>query len=653
MNIMEWMRNNRMSRRERIQLKAWVCMLGIVLLVFLFLGRLFVLHKDGEEREEPKPHEPVVEKLSNVWLMDIGENSLRIYRDGVEESYIFSDGSVLPDRNDREQIADVILTDGFVTDVLVRREKIHGVILGADENSVEVEGYGELFLASDYKGYRIYNTLSMCSYEDLAFGYDFADLVMEDGEICGILMVREETMDSIRVLVKTSDFGNGLHEEVRLTSDTDFVVQYGAYGGELEEQYGAGDEIVITEDSDYFVSDRIIVRPLVLSGKIILKSISRSQGTPGYRGHMELVKDKNGIALINEVSLEEYLYSVVPSEMPASYSEEALKAQAICARTYAYGHMLHAAYPAYGAHVDDSTSYQVYNNILEQESTTKAVKETHGQLLCTSDKRPAETYYYSTSCGVGSDANVWKTEAAKDITYLKSETINETTMQEKLMLWEQVYAGGEMMSASTQTTPGENLREEEAFADFITAVNSDDFEVGEGWYRWNYHVKQLSSEHICEVLKKRYQANQNLVLTLEKGEYVSAEPGNFTKIKEMYIAARGNGGVADELILETDGGTYKVISEHNIRYVLCDGETKVKRQNGDETAMPSLLPSGFFIIETSKKNGNVVGYTLTGGGFGHGVGMSQNGAKAMALKGYSCEEILLFFYENCRLENIY
>lgn len=303
--------------------------------------------------------------------------------------------------------------------------------------------------------------------------------------------------------------------------------------------------------------------------------------------------------------------------------------------------------------MDDSTSYQVYNNILEQESTTRAVKETHGQLLKTAEGQLAETYYYSTSCGVGSDANVWKTEAAKEITYLRAETINETTMQEKLMLREQADANGEPLSASTQADFGENLREEETFADFISRVNADDFEAQEGWYRWSYQVEQLSAEHISEVLKKRYKANPKLVLTLKKGEYVSEEPGDFTKIKELYIEARGSGGVAEELILETDGGTYKVISEHNIRYVLCDGETKVKRQNGDEAEMPNLLPSGFFVIEAGKKNGNVVGYTLTGGGFGHGVGMSQNGAKTMAQRGYSCEEILLFFYENCRLEAIY
>lgn len=668
MNIGDWKRNgrqkNQMSRRERIQLKAWMCMLGIVLLVFLFLGRLFVLLKDNGEQEEPQPHVPVMEKLANVWIIEVGEDNLLIYRDGVEESYDYGtvrvtaeDGEVLqlyqPDWSFREQIADVILTDGLVTDVTVKSEKLHGVILSADENSIDVEGYGQLSLAADYKGYRIYNTLAMCSYQDLAFGYDFADLVMEDGEVCGILMVREETMDVIRVLVKTSDYGGSLHEEVKLTADTDFVIRYGAYGEETEEPHAAGEVIVIGGESDYFVSDRVTIQPAVLSGKVILQNVKRSQGVPGYRGHMELVRVPDGIAVVNEVSLEEYLYSVVPSEMPASYSEEALKAQAICARTYAYGHMQHAAYPAYGAHVDDSTSYQVYNNILEQESTTRAVKETHGQLLKTAEGQLAETYYYSTSCGVGSDANVWKTEAAKEITYLKAETINEATMQEKLMLREQADANGEPLSASTQADFGENLREEETFADFISRVNTDDFEAQEGWYRWTYQVEQLSAEHISEVLKKRYKANPKLVLTLKKGEYVSEEPGDFTKIKELYIEARGSGGVAEELILETDGGTYKVISEHNIRYVLCDGETKVKRQNGDEAEMPNLLPSGFFVIEAGKKNGNVVGYTLTGGGFGHGVGMSQNGAKTMAQRGYSCEEILLFFYENCRLEAIY
>ena len=69
--------------------------------------------------------------------------------------------------------------------------------------------------------------------------------------------------------------------------------------------------------------------------------------------------------------------------------------------------------------------------------------------------------------------------------------------------------------------------------------------------------------------------------------------------------------------------------------------------------MPSLLPSGFFVIETKKDDEKVTGYKITGGGFGHGVGLSQNGAKEMAKSGYGAEEILLYFYEDCEIQNIY
>ena len=71
-----------------------------------------------------------------------------------------------------------------------------------------------------------------------------------------------------------------------------------------------------------------------------------------------------------------------------------------------------------------------------------------------------------------------------------------------------------------------------------------------------------------------------------------------------------------------------MISEYNIRAVLCDGVTKVVRQDGSEVAMPNLLPSAFFVIEPSHDKKNVVGYNIIGGGFGHGVGMSQNGGLA-------------------------
>jgi len=138
---------------------------------------------------------------------------------------------------------------------------------------------------------------------------------------------------------------------------------------------------------------------------------------------------------------------------------------------------------------------------------------------------------------------------------------------------------------------------------------------------------------------------------------VSEPIGKPGKIRKIEIAKRGAGGIAQELNIETEKATYKVLSEYNIRYVLCDEKSAVRKQDGSEIVPKTLLPSGFFVLDTvsgaGKDGENVVGYTLTGGGYGHGVGMSQNGAKAMAKKGFSSYEILTFFYRSCEIRNVY
>lgn len=642
---------NGLNKSQRMQLKAFICLLGVVLLLILLLGKFvfLLLHRTKEEPEDtpaaPSPHIPVVEVLTNVWILDTGAEELVIFRDGVRESYpygIISDGAqedlgaVMfgPDPSVREQIADVVLTDGAVTEISAKTEKINGRILSADENGIEVEGYGVFPLDEDYRGYRLYDEMVMCTAQDIRFGYSFTDLVLDKGSVCGILLAKEEAMEYIRVLLKSGDYNGNYHEQLIFSGNTDFTVTYGPYENRVQETFSAGEEITIDRDSSYFDGDRVWIQPDVLTGKLTLKNVGRSQGVPSYRGTLELLNTEDGIIVINEVLLEEYLYSVVPSEMPSKYPGEALKAQAVCARTYAYGHMEHAGYPQYGAHVDDSTSYQVYNNILEQESTSTAVKETYGQLLLTGQGDTAGTYYYSTSCGVGTEATIWKTEAAAQIDYLHAKALNPEGSPEVEDI-------------------GSYLQEEDHFDEFIRQSNETDFESGESWYRWTYEVEKTDTEHMLEVLRKRYDANSRLVLTLVDGEYVSREIEELDVIKDIYIEKRGSGGVADELIIETEEHTYKIISEHNIRYVLNDGTSRIRRQDGSQSASPNLLPSGFFVITTVKEKGNVVGYSLTGGGFGHGVGMSQNGAREMAKYGYSAQEILLFFYDGCHLENVY
>ena len=112
--------------------------------------------------------------------------------------------------------------------------------------------------------------------------------------------------------------------------------------------------------------------------------------------HLDVYKRQaDGLVLVNDLYLEDYLTKVVPSEMPSSYEKEALKAQAVCARTYAYRQIQGNAYSQFGAHVDDSTNYQVYNNKETDEKTTAAVKDTYGKMLFYEDKAVEAFYFLS------------------------------------------------------------------------------------------------------------------------------------------------------------------------------------------------------------------------------------------------------------------
>jgi stage II sporulation protein D len=273
--------------------------------------------------------------------------------------------------------------------------------------------------------------------------------------------------------------------------------------------------------------------------------------------------------------------------------------------------------------VDDTTAYQVYHAVEEQATTNQAVNETCGKILMEpSGLAPAQTYYYSTSCGYGSDAHVWRTKYADNYPYIKSQPI------------------------SRDATVPQNLSEEE-FDLFIRNVREEDYEAKEGWYRWEYKAEKLDAKYIYEVLQQRYKANPKLILTKSGNGYVRQSVKKFNKILDIQILKRGSGGVADELLLITDKKTYKIITELNIRYVLNDGCSNVERQDGTVIEMNKLIPSAFITIELTKNKDEVIGYTIYGGGYGHGAGMSQNGARAMAQEGMTAEEILAYFYKDC------
>lgn len=471
--------------------------------------------------------------------------------------------------------------------------------------------------------------------------------------------------ETIRVLIQNSDYQGIFHKEVKLSCDTEWELHYGL-DGELTEKHAGEEELLLDENSAWFTEcARIVLSPAEDGGKISLLSVNRSQGTPAYRGSMEIRKTGQGFVVINELPVEEYLYGVVPSEMPVSYPMEALKAQAICARTYVYAHLESPGYGEYGAHVDDSTGYQVYNNTAEKEEAIQAVQETKGEVVRLNGEL-VDTYYYSTSCGFGADERVWNPGEEKKVSYLKAVSISETAMQQDQNSAE--IPGTEYFTA-------QDMCRGDYFHEFLQNPPETDFERQEPWYRWSITVESLDTESLRKVLKERQEAEPDRILVEKNGdktEPVGSNAGNaggnvgntgsnaeaagewedIGRITDIRIGKRGDGGIAESLVIKGEKKTVTVLSQYNIRAVLCAGGVTAVRQDGSKVELKMLLPSAFFEIESVKEGENMIGYKLYGGGYGHGAGMSQNAARHMAEKGYTTADILLFFYRDCKIENV-
>lgn len=580
-------------------------------------------------------------RLSNVWILEDREEELLCFWGGYTFSVRFPDGE--PIRTGNEKVAVLSFRGGKPDQIRVREEKISGKLLRLTEEGAEIEGHGFLPFSDDCRVYDLRGRICSPGRMELQIGYAFADYVVEDGKIQAALVVRDESMESIRVLIRTSGYEGLYHERVELSADCDLTV---GSSGDKENAFvlPAGESLSIDRDSAWLDGGRIYIVPVLLTGRIRLGNVERNRGSAKLRGSLELDLRPEGILVINELMLEEYLCSVLPGEMPASYPQEALKAQAVCARTYAYARMLQAGLPQLGAHVDDSSSFQVYGNADEQAQTTRAVRETGGMLLYYADK-PAQTFYYSTSCGYGTDPGIWKNTDPESLPYLCARAVRFEETQ-------QLQETDGIHGTDCKPFEPEEMRREEVFAAFIREGRDTDLEREEPWYRWSAELT-LDENSLYARAKNRYAADPGSFYVMQAdGSFGQQEPGELGKIRDICIASRNSGGAVRQLIVEGERETWMVETEYNIRYLLCDGSTKIVRQDGSEYTAAGLLPSGFFVLAVVRRDGYVIGYTLTGGGFGHGVGMSQNAARSMAQRGQSCRDILAFFYPGCRLTEI-
>ncbi|MFQ5651055.1 MAG: SpoIID/LytB domain-containing protein [bacterium] len=320
-----------------------------------------------------------------------------------------------------------------------------------------------------------------------------------------------------------------------------------------------------------------------------------------YTGSVEFVLDHTGqITVINELSLESYIRGVVPSEMPAGFPFEALKAQAVTARVEALS-KIGVRHPVEPFDLCDDVHCQVFSGSTKQnEKTDRAVASTRGTVML--HKGQVSEAFYAGVCGGHTEHNdnVWLMNARpylrgvldKDSKRLRTNLQQESNIKKWIDSKPRVYCN---------TTGGD-----------VPASLS----YSKKYFRWQVTYARTEFENIIR----------------EKTGM------QFGRLVDLRPVKRGVSGRLIELEVVGTDKKFTISKELAIRQALAR----------------KTLFSACFYVKKSGGSGNLPArFVLAGAGWGHGVGMCQVGAAMMANKGKKFDQILTHYYKGVRLERVY
>ena len=409
---------------------------------------------------------------------------------------------------------------------------------------------------------------------------------------------------TVRVLI--SDAGVFEHKEVVLNSPDELFV---TSGNNLV--FATINPVTVSFDGNSFVvrTAGIIKRVsttenLIFSTKnlpIEISTIKKKSQNARFLGKIEISTTVNNcLNVINILDIEDYIRGVIPNEMPITFGLEALKAQAIAARGYVYRD---SKRKDFNYDVCDTVGSQVYNGYNSYSPISdEAVSSTMGQFALY-DGDIILSLYSSTPGGHSENyENVFSQNGLT--TKFPSEPIP--------------YLRG---VADWDTE--KDLSVEESAKEFYTTKPRSYDEVSPR-YRWEYFWDVAELENILIKNLMKFSSNEFVTPSLKK-------PADFGKLLNIDVPKRGVSGKAMYLRITTTKNTFLVAKEIMIRKIL---EYNKK-----------WLPSANIILTRVFDGEKLVGVRVNGGGYGHGVGMSQYGASGMAKKGFSYDEILKHYYK--------
>ncbi len=349
-----------------------------------------------------------------------------------------------------------------------------------------------------------------------------------------------------------------------------------------------------------------------------------------YRGvfdvHRQEMLKKDSFVVVNKVKLEEYLYSVVHMEMSAGYDHqyderiEALKVQAIVARTFAVKMVERKSYQKYRADIENTTNTQVYpgythanGNMGEWNNTNAAVNLTRGQVLMYDGKLATNIYYHSNSGGFTEHPiYVWYRDGNyPPYVVSKPDPYTELAPRE----WSNSFTGRSIQDAIRNYV-----------ADITRTSDGSYTDIGN--IKYINVVERSTAGRTTETLIEG--TNASFVLRNEQNRWVYSLMGN------MY-----NYEVDDRIrIVDQRDGEKKFLSDRARK--VFEGEYFTKEYLGDKYGVVAENGHVYERIKVYDSDNQTI--IINGKGSGHGVGMSQHGAQQMSKLGMTSEEIINFYF---------
>lgn len=342
--------------------------------------------------------------------------------------------------------------------------------------------------------------------------------------------------------------------------------------------------------------------------RLVLPSVKKQGKMPEYRGLFELTADPlktDKFTLVNVLTLQDYLKGVVPNELGYSFGVEAVKTQAILARNYAI-HPREKASELFD--ICDTEFCQAYYGANTEDERVNALLEQTTDIVALYQGTPILALYSSTHGGISEDVENVFHGSTEAYPYLRGRTDYPSNI---------------------------DFRSEEAARWFYTS-KPHSFDENSPLFRWTRQWDGKSAQTMIQNNLRKMASDSNYRNSVKCQSNTQALTSTMNPFG-LTVLQRGYSGKILNLQVQLPEQTCSIQREYTIRKVF-------------EETSGKALPSANFVISVQKDaQNNPSQLTLNGGGFGHGVGLSQYGAGWLAKKGWQYPQIIQNYYQGVSL----